>query len=323
MTRSAPAEHRALQRRGRGARTTPWPGPAPSRGMYCAPMPTTMARITPVVIERRGIEPVRRVDEAAEELGRLLERLCPEEHPGEAHDVERDRPAARRAAASVSGGSGRPRRFATRPAEVLDAEERAVDRAPHHERPGGAVPQAAEEHREHEISSTSAGCRCGCRRAGCRGSRAATATASCASAARSPGSTSRCTGCRSSAGSGSRAAARADRHVGVAAEVGVDLDRVRVDARPARQRRSAACGEREDRVDDLRREEVGDHDLLEQPDEDQEERAARVDRAADRGAASSCGMNSAGRTIGPATTCGKNDRNTAKSSRRPGSNVPR
>ena len=104
-----------------------------------------------------------------------------------------------------------PRRGAfDAPAErVLDAQPGAVERAPEHERPGGAVPEPAEHHREHQVAVGAAACPCGCRRAGCRGSRAGSATASCASAARSRGSRSRGTGCGSSAGRRSPSAARA------------------------------------------------------------------------------------------------------------------
>ena len=113
------------------------------------------------------------------------------------------------ARAARVGGSGRPRAVARLAAPVLELRNAAVDRAPHHERPRRAVPQPAEHEREHEVAVGLAARRRGCRRAGCRGSRAATATASCASGARSPAATSRCTGRRSSAGTGSRAAARA------------------------------------------------------------------------------------------------------------------
>ena len=82
--------------------------------------------------------------------------------------------------------------------EPRDREPEAVERAPHDERPARAVPQPAEQHREHRGSGTSATARRGYRRARCRDSRAATSTARCASAARTPGG-SRCdTACESS-----------------------------------------------------------------------------------------------------------------------------
>ena len=62
----------------------------------------------------------------------------------------------------------------------------------------------------------------------------------------------------------------------------------------------------EDRVDEPGREQVGDHDLLDQAAADQEERPGGLDLARDR-AGCSCGRNSLARTIGPATRCGKKD----------------
>ena len=95
----------------------------------------------------------------------------------EADDVERDQATPARPA-TRSRGAPRAQR------STLSAA--AVDAAPDHERPGGAVPEAAEQHRQHQVAVGRAAARRGCRRAGCRGSRAASATASCASAARSP-----------------------------------------------------------------------------------------------------------------------------------------
>ena len=76
---------------------------------------------------------------------------------------------------------GRSRRGAAQP---VDAQVQPVQPAPDHEGPAGAVPQAAEQHREHQVAVGPRPRRRGCRRAGCRGSRAARSTARCASAAR-------------------------------------------------------------------------------------------------------------------------------------------
>ena len=69
----------------------------------------------------------------------------------------------------------------------VDGERAAVERAPDDEVPRRAVPEAAEDHREHQVAVRLPRAGRGCRRAGCRGSRAATSTARCASAARTPG----------------------------------------------------------------------------------------------------------------------------------------
>ena len=136
---------------------------------------------------------------------RIRPRL--EEHPPQAHDLERHEPLP-------DDGERRvvlrrqPGRDALLPPVPADALPDAVDAAPDQEQPPGAVPQPAEQHRDHDVP---VGLRLGARaspRAGCTGSRAATGTASCATAARSPAASARCTAGRSSAGTGTRAAAR-------------------------------------------------------------------------------------------------------------------
>ena len=110
----------------------------------------------------------------------------------------------------------------------------------------------------------------------------------------------------------------ADRDVGVAAEVGVDLDGVAVDGDQHLERR-VLVRRREHSVDDVRRQVVGDHHLLEEAGDDQEERAATsFTCAGSRGALELRQQLAGARTIGPATRCGKNDRNTAKSRERGG-----
>ena len=114
------------------------------------------------------------------------------------HDeVERDEPAqpGRRGAA---GRRARARRRARRRGSAPQSTN--VQRR--------AVPEAAEEHRDHQVAVGQQAARRGCRPAGCRGSRAGSATASCASGARSRGSPWRGTGCGSSAGRRSPSAAR-------------------------------------------------------------------------------------------------------------------
>ena len=96
-----------------------------------------------------------------------------------------------------------------------------------------------------------------------------------------------------------------DRDIRVAGEVGVDLDGVRVDPDQELERR--VLPRRTERlVDDARGEVVRDHDLLEQAGRDQVERRLVSTRRGLRGV-SSCGISSPGRTIGPATRCGKNE----------------
>ena len=97
-----------------------------------------------------------------------------------------------------------------RPPSACSATRPTPWKAPHaHERPRRPVPQPAEDHRDHQVAVREQPPAAAARRAGCRGSRAGSATASCASGARSRGSRSRGRGCGSSAGRRSPAAARA------------------------------------------------------------------------------------------------------------------
>ena len=163
------------------------------RAASCRPITTTIATTTGAVHSVAGPGTV----EARRGSRRSRRRLCERNRIQPKHDqVERDEPAQ---------PAGRSQAAAQR---VLDDQADAVERAPQHERPRRAVPEAAEHHRDHQVAVGRTGGRRGCRRAGCRGSRAGSATASCASAARSRGSRSRGTGCGSSAGRRSPAAAR-------------------------------------------------------------------------------------------------------------------
>ena len=95
--------------------------------------------------------------------------------PRSEHDRERHRHPQRCAA-------GRRRAPFSRAA--LEREQRAVECAPDHEVPGGAVPQPAEHHHDHQIDVGPQSVPCDCRRAAGRGSRAARSRARCASGAR-------------------------------------------------------------------------------------------------------------------------------------------
>src|SRR6476659_8079234 len=67
----------------------------------------------------------------------------------------------------------------------------------------------------------------------------------------------------------------ADRHIGVAAEVRIDLHGVAVDGEQDLLR-GVLPRHRKDRINDRRRDVAGDHYLLEQPDTDQPRGAARL-----------------------------------------------
>jgi len=93
-----------------------------------------------------------------------------------------------------------------------------------------------------------------------------------------------------------------DRHVGIAAEVAVDLDRVGVQGEPGVGRGERA-GDGEDGVHDLARQEVGDADLLDQPERDQpaggaERDVARVARGRELGQELACADDRPGHQVG-------------------------
>ena len=115
------------------------------------------------------------------------------------------------------------------PVEVAVRDHRRrLQEAVHDERPRRAVPQADQEHRQPEVEVRAHRRAARCRRAGNTDSRAATSTASCASAARTRPGSSTGTGDRSSPAASAEQHRRAARDVGVAGEVAVDLQRVRV-----------------------------------------------------------------------------------------------
>ena len=161
-------------------------------------------------------------------------------------------------------------------APVLDHEPDAVDAAPDDERPAGAVPEPADQHRQHQVAV--------------RDDRplavaskwdveVVTEPARQRHVPAAPEVLERHGGVR-------RVEVlwelepeqerEPDRDVRVAREVGVDLHRVRVDPDQDLERRVLA-GRAEDLVDDVGCEVVRDHHLLEQPGRDQVEGAARVD----------------------------------------------
>ena len=253
-----------------------------------------------------GVHPAG--DEPAEQRERRLEGLGPEEDPREAHERERHDPPAQ-------DGRQRPVARPLAAGRAAGATRSTASSAPwiapqNDERPRGAVPQAAEDHRERRGCARSAARRAGSRRAGCRGSRAASEdSVMCQRRQNVLDRASPCTGASKFCGKRKPEQQRdTDRDVGVAAEVRVDL-RSRSRRSPKRISRCVcASGFGEDRVDDRRGEEARDHDLLEQAGEDQPERAARRRRRRGSGVSWSCGSSSRARTIGPATRCGKNDR---------------
>ena len=185
-----------------------------------------------------------------------------------------------------------------------------MDAAPHDERPRGAVPQPTEQHRQHQVAVREQPCPCGCRRAGCRGSRAASATASCATAARSPGATRRCTATRSSAGTGSRAAARrrsrcscsrrSRRRSGPRSRRPRPAPRATSGGSGAANTSSTMCAARWFAITTFRKRPVTIR-----------KNARPVSTRRGSRGSSSCGSSSLARTIGPATRCGKNAWKTA------------
>ena len=90
----------------------------------------------------------------------------------------------------------------------------------------------------------------------------------------------------------------ADRDVGVAAEVGIDLDRVPVDRRRGSRRSSACAGRRRPGRRSTTRC-TRDDDLLEQPGRDQPEPRARSRCRRGSRSCRICGRSSSPRTIGP------------------------
>ena len=154
----------------------------------------------------------------------------------------------------------------------------AVDPAPDHERPGGAVPEPAEEHRQHEVAV---------RRDPSLPVAAERDVEVVAQPARErhvpaapevlerDGRVRRVEVLREDE---PEEEGDPDRDVRVPAEVREDLDGVAVDG-DEHLERGVAVRRREDLVDDVRREVVRDHHLQEEPAEDEDERARGVDAA--------------------------------------------
>ena len=206
------------------------------------------------------------VDEDAVQVGhRRVERGRAEEHPGQADEVEGDRPvkdahdpplaeALKQRAAAIG---------------VVEDERGAVHRAPDQKRPVGAVPQAAEHHRQHQIA---------------RGKQLAAAVA----AERDVKVVAQPIGQRHVPAPPKVADAEgaiglvevlretiaeqrrdADGDIGVGREVGVNLHRIGIDRHnqvEARELRRVG----EHRIDQAHRKVVGDHHLLEQAAENEQ-----------------------------------------------------
>ena len=96
--------------------------------------------------ERRRLAPGG--EQPDDEIPRVGERVRAEEDPREADDLE-GHEAMPRAAAARPRPLDEPRPL---PPPALDDERGAVDPAPDDERPAGAVPEPADEHRQHQVA---------------------------------------------------------------------------------------------------------------------------------------------------------------------------
>ena len=207
--------------------------------------------------------------EGARQAGR------PEEHPRQAHDVEGDGPPDEAPKRRV-GRLGQAEGGAAVGHQPLDDETHAVDATPHHERPRRAVPQAADQHREHEVAVRVPPT------AAVAAERDVEVVAQPARQRHVPappevlqaqGDVRRVEVRREADAEEQR---DADGDVGVAAEVGVDLERVAVDGEEDLER-AVVAGRGEDLVHDGAGEEARHHHLLEQARHDQPEGAGRLD----------------------------------------------
>ena len=193
------------------------------------------------------------------------------------------RSRARHRVHAVAGAGGRLRRRSAHQRSPTSA----APWSPPRRRRSGAVPEAADEHRQQQVAVGETASR-GCRRAGCRRSPAASERASCATGARV---LHRRRGVRRVEVLREREPEQQgdlDRDVGVPREVGVDLDGVRVDGDQDLQGRVLPW-RREDLVDDRRGEVFAITTFLKKPGRDQVEGAARVDVAQDCGACRTAG----------------------------------
>ena len=106
---------------------------------------------------------------------------------------------------------------------------------------------------------------------------------------------------------------QADGDVAVGGEVAVDLHRVAI-SREQQIERAVTGGVEEHRIDQVGREIRGDHHFLEQAAKISSSGLASSTRAGT--GCSSCGRKNAARTMGPATSCGKNERYSRMSVKR-------
>ena len=146
--------------------------------------------------------------------------------------------------------------------QALDDQADAVDAAPHHERPRRAVPQAAEQHREHEVPvrvpAAAAVAAEGDVEVVAQPARQRHVPAA-PEVLQAQGDVGRVEVRREADAEEQR---DADGDVGVAAEVGVDLERVAVDGEQDLER-AVVAGRGEDLVDDGAGQEARHHHLLE------------------------------------------------------------
>ena len=153
-----------------------------------------------------------------------------------------------------------------------------MDRSPGDERPAGAVPESADQHRQHQVSVREEPT------AAVAAERDVDVVAQPARERHVPATPEvldrhrRIRGVEVLREAEAEEEREPDRHVRVPAEVGVDLDRVSVDPDERLERRMLV-GCPEDRVDDRGGEVVGDDDLLEEAGPDEEEGPRRVDVA--------------------------------------------
>src|SRR5690242_18567744 len=76
------------------------------------------------------------------------ERIGPEEDPSDNHSQKRAEPChCRRNAEELS----QPRALTRRPPSVIDCQVHAMEASPYDERPVGAVPEPAQDHRDENV----------------------------------------------------------------------------------------------------------------------------------------------------------------------------
>ena len=242
------------------------------RGRYCEPMPTAIAASTPHVTSGDGSpQAVNRRTMRSQASANESERK--KIHAKQTTWNVTKRCHARRP--RVHGRSTKPGRSRH---QRSTTSARPVDPAPDDERPAGAVPEAADEHRQHQVPVREE------RPAAVPAERDVEVVAQPARERHVPAPPEvrdRGRRVRRVEVLREREAEQErdpDRDVRVAEEVGVDLHRVRVDPDEHLERR-VLVRRAEDLVHDVRGEVVRDHDLHEEPGPDEEERPRRVDVA--------------------------------------------